>query len=170
MKKTSAIVAMTPERVIGCSGKIPWHLPSDLARFRKITLGGAVIMGRKTWESLPDMARPLTGRENIVVTRRSTLNVPSGVVIARSLAEALSTATNERIFIIGGGTLYAEAIEKGVVSEVLMTTVYVDVSGDTYFPLLPPHEWWEVVSAPDTQNPGRPASRFTWYSRVQARD
>lgn len=161
---------MTPERIIGSGGKIPWHLPQDLDRFRKITLGGAVIMGRKTWESLPGAARPLAGRENIVVTGRSSLSVPPGVLIAHSLEEAVLAATRERIYIIGGGALYAEAIEKGAVTEVLMTTVYVSVSGDTHFPLLSPHEWWEVISALDAQDPGRPASRFSWYVRVQARD
>lgn len=161
---------MTPQRVIGSGGTIPWYIPSDLARFRKITLGGSVIMGRKTWESLPDAARPLAGRENIVITRRSTMDVPPDVIIAHSLEEALSVATKERICIIGGGALYAEAIDKDVVAEVFVTTVYTDVSGDTYFPTLPPHEWWEVVSAPDAKDPRRPASRFSWYVRVRARD
>lgn len=161
---------MTPERVIGSGGTIPWHLPSDLARFKKITLGGAVIMGRKTWESLPDAARPLMGRENIVITRRPAMDVPPDVVIAHSLEEALSAATREHVYIIGGGALYAEAIDKGVVAQVFVTTVYADVSGDTHFPPLPPHEWWEVVSAPDTEDSLHPASRFSWYVRVQARD
>ena len=110
--KVIAIVAMDEGRCIGRAGGLPWHLPEDMAHFRTLTSGHVVIMGRKTWDSLPPKFRPLPGRTNIVVSRAaSQLELPAGVLSASSPEEALARAREEAgatrlIWVIGGSELY----------------------------------------------------------------
>nr|AIA11471.1 Dihydrofolate reductase [uncultured bacterium] len=114
--KVIAIVAMDEARAIGKGGALPWHIPEDMARFKRLTAGHVVIMGRKTWDSLPQKFRPLPGRTNVVVTRNpATLVVPDGVVVASdpeaAVTEALATAGGERlVWIIGGSELYKSTL------------------------------------------------------------
>jgi dihydrofolate reductase len=127
----SAIVAISLNRVIGKDQGIPWHIPGEQKRFKEITMGHPMIMGRKTHESI---GRPLPGRENIVITRDLTYN-KEGVTVVHSLEEALNKAKEldqEEIFIIGGAQIYSEAITQ--TDRLYLTTVQAEVTGDTYFP------------------------------------
>jgi len=125
----SVIVAMASNGVIGSGGKLPWHLPDDLRRFKALTLGHPVIMGRRTWES---MGKPLAGRRNLVVSRRSDWNA-EGAEVVPSLAEALARcAAAEEVFVIGGAELYREALLRA--DRLYITRVQAHVPGDARFP------------------------------------
>ncbi len=124
--KLVIIAAIARNRVIGKNGKLPWHIPEDLARFKQLTTGHTVIMGRKTFDSLDN---PLPSRVNIVITSR----VINGVKSYPSLEYALQTLKNEKeVFVIGGGRLFADALPHA--DELRLTLVERDVDGDTYFP------------------------------------
>jgi dihydrofolate reductase len=130
--KVSVVAAVARGGVIGRSGTIPWRLPEDMRRFREVTIGHPVVMGRRTWESLPERFRPLPGRRNVVVTRSSDWNA-NGAERAGSLDAALRLlAEEQQVFVIGGGELYASAVP--LADELLLTEVDVDVEGDTFFP------------------------------------
>lgn len=124
----SIIVAMGKNRVIGKNGKLPWHIPEDLKHFKKVTFGHAVIMGRKTFESI---GRPLPGRRNIIVTRNASFR-PAGVTVAHSVDEALSVAGAENAFIIGGAELYQQSLDRA--DRLYLTLVEGEFDGDTFFP------------------------------------
>ena len=121
-----AIAAMSPQRVIGSAGTIPWHISEDLRFFKRTTLGHAIVMGRKTYESL---GKPLPGRENLVVSRSATLD---GVRVFRSLSEIEEPTDGRQLYVIGGAELYAALLPR--CSEILLTRVSIDVAGDTWFP------------------------------------
>ena len=125
--------------VIGAGGTMPWHLPEDLKHFKRTTSGSPVVMGRRTWESFPPRFRPLPGRTNIVITRDDSLDLP-GAVRARSLPEALELAATEAgpagtTWVIGGGSIYADAIE--VAEQLVVTEIDLQVDGDTLAPRIP---------------------------------
>ncbi|WP_062522500.1 dihydrofolate reductase [Demequina silvatica] len=126
--------------VIGLDGAMPWHLPEDLARFQALTRGHAVIMGRRTWESLPPRFRPLPGRVNVVVTSGE---VAEGAFRATSLDDALAVAAEHvpggARWVIGGAGLFAEALAHADALEV--TEIDAVVEGDTFAPSLPPEDW-----------------------------
>jgi dihydrofolate reductase len=119
--------------VIGADGGIPWHVPEDLAHFRAVTMGAPVVMGRRTWDSLPERFRPLPGRRNIVVTRQGAW-AADGAERAGSLDDALTAAGDGPVWVIGGGELFAEAIARADVLEV--TEVDLEVVGDAFAPSL----------------------------------
>lgn len=124
---------------IGRDGTMPWHLPEDLAHFKRVTMGDPVVMGRRTWDSLPERFRPLPGRENIVVSRSSDFQAPGASVVA-SLDEAVAAVGGaERICVIGGGQLYRAAMP--IATELLVTRIDLDVpDADTFAPEIGP-EW-----------------------------
>ncbi|WP_291057172.1 dihydrofolate reductase [Herbiconiux sp.] len=117
--------------VIGQGGGIPWHLPEDLAHFRELTCGSTVVMGRKTWDSLPERFRPLPGRRNIVVTRDAEWTA-EGAQVAHSLEAALGTGADETVWVIGGGDIYRQAL--GTADRIEITEVDLDPVGDTRAP------------------------------------
>jgi dihydrofolate reductase len=122
------IAAVSTNNVIGRSGTLPWHIPADLKRFRALTTGHTVIMGRRTYESI---GRPLPNRRCLVVSKTLTAS-PPGVERMSSLADALAANASQRCFIIGGAQLYAEAMP---IADVLhLTQVQAHVEGDVYFP------------------------------------
>jgi dihydrofolate reductase len=124
--KLIIIAALNNNRVIGRNGKIPWHIPEDLQRFKSLTMGHVVLMGRKTYESI---GKVLPGRRNVVVTSQ---NLPE-VEHYHSLAEALTAlAREEKVFVIGGGEIFRQTI--GRADELLLTFVESDDEGDTLFP------------------------------------
>lgn len=135
------IFAQAANGVIGVDNKLPWHLPEDMAYFKKNTQGDVVIMGRKTWDSLPAKFRPLPGRTNIVLTRNpvtaAELTVQGAVPVA-SLDEAVaycaSLATPTEAWVIGGAELYAQALNRAY--RVLVTLIHQDFEGDAYAPIL----------------------------------
>src|SRR5690349_5756939 len=129
MPKLSLIVAMTPNRVIGRDGTLPWRLSADLQRFKRITMGHPIIMGRKTFESI---GRVLPGRTTIVVSRRKDYS-PTGALLAESLPAAIDLAgTSDEAFIVGGSEIYRAALP--LVQRLYITMVQADIQGDTYFP------------------------------------
>jgi dihydrofolate reductase len=140
MSRIALVVAVSRNGVIGRDGGLPWHISSDLKRFKAITLGKPVIMGRKTWESLPK--RPLPGRKNIVITRQHQF-FSEGAVVVADIESALRAAGDvEEIAVIGGGEIYAMVFPKA--DRIYLTEVALDAEGDTFFPALNPTEWQEV--------------------------
>ncbi len=137
------IWAQAHDRVIGADGTIPWRIPEDLARFRALTGSSRVVMGRRTWDSLPIRFRPLPGRDNVVLTRSASWN-DSGAIVARSLDEALADAAGD-VWVMGGGDIYALAMDRADVLEV--TEVDLEVPGDVRAPVIGP-EWVLVGSDP----------------------
>lgn len=157
MRSFSVVVAATEDGGIGLHGNLPWHLPTDLRRFRHITSQpptgasrNAVIMGRLTYASLPDAVRPLPGRLNVVLSRRapgSSISIDCAdthdqVLTASSLPDALDLVARVpdigHIFVIGGGQVYAAALELPECREILMTRVMTRFECDTFFPPIPP--------------------------------
>ena len=160
----SLIVARARNGTIGKDNGMPWHLPADLAHFKRTTLGCPVIMGRRTWDSI---GRALPGRRNIVVSRTPGFHAPGAEVVA-SLADAWrAVAGAEEAFVIGGAQLYEEAL--AVADRIYLTDIAGDVAGDTFFPPLPPGAWRETVLGEhpaDDRNPF--ALRFLLIERQEA--
>lgn len=132
------IVAASQNGVIGRNNQLPWHLPADLKRFKAITTGHHIIMGRNTYESL---GRPLPNRVNIVVTRQQDYHAP-GCVIVHSLADALQvarTAGETECFVIGGGDLIQAAMVWA--DRILLTRIFHDFEGDTFLPAINQEDW-----------------------------
>lgn len=140
LKKT-IIAAIDQEKAIGKNGEIPWHIPEDLKHFKEKTTGHPVIMGRKTFESLPVDYRPLPERTNIVLTRSDMDK--EGVEIAKSFQKAYSIARDhgEEAFIIGGASVYEQALPQA--DRMILTEVKKEVDGDTFFPEFDREEWNE---------------------------
>jgi dihydrofolate reductase len=137
------IWAQTTTGVIGGDGDIPWHIPGEQRRFKQLTMGGTVIMGRKTWESLPERVRPLPGRDNIVVTHSRGFEA-QGARVVHSVDEALAAADPaKQAWCIGGAQLYAQMIERADRLEV--TEIDLDAPGDAFAP--PVGEQWRQASA-----------------------
>ncbi len=136
--RLSLVVAAAEINVIGAGNQMPWRLPDDLKRFKALTLGKPVVMGRKTFESI---GKPLPGRQNIVITRQQGLLLP-GCVVVNSLAEAIDAAPGaHEIAVIGGAQVYAQALSSAHV--IHLTRVHAVITGDTVFPALDPTQWRE---------------------------
>lgn len=169
--KIVLVVAAARNGVIGRDGDLPWRLPSDLKRFKQLTLGKPVLMGRKTWESI---GRPLPGRPNIVITRDATFSA-SGAAVVSSLDEGLAAARREaerlgvdEICVIGGGQVYAQAFDRADILHV--THVEADVEGDTRFPEIDPAVFEKLLEEPIPQGEkDSHAMRFvTWRRKAAA--
>jgi dihydrofolate reductase len=137
----SMIVAMADNHVIGLNNQMPWHLPADLAWFKKNTLNKPVIMGRKTFESI---GRPLPGRHNIIISRQATIesNMVPNVSWVPSIDAAILLAQTQHIdeaFIIGGGNIYKQTLP--LVNRLYLTHIKAKLQGDTYFPDYTPEQW-----------------------------
>jgi dihydrofolate reductase len=127
---------MAGNRVIGREGGLPWRLPDDVRHFKRLTLDHTVIMGRKTFE---EIRRPLANRRNVVISRNPAFR-PAGVTVVPSLAEALALgATEEEVFVIGGGEIYRLALP--LADTLYLTVVHADVEGDTTFPPFEADAW-----------------------------
>ena len=138
--RISIVVAYAANRVIGSGGKIPWRLPEDLKRFKALTMGHHIVMGRKTWESI---GRLLPGRNHIIISRRPGYQVPGAKVVA-SLDAAIAAAEGDsEIFIIGGGEIYGLVLP--VADRILATEIDGKYEGDTYFPELAKGIWRETM-------------------------
>lgn len=139
------IAAVAQNGAIGVKGALPWHLPEDLKRFKALTSGRTVLMGRKTFESIiASLGTPLPNRKNVVITRQAEYGVQwPGIETSLSVEDALRAHVSEDIFIIGGGEIYKETI--GLADRLFITEVRKDVEGDTYFPEINPAEWQEVA-------------------------
>ena len=167
MTTISLIVAVAENGVIGRDGAMPWRLSTDLKRFKSLTLGHPVIMGRKTWDSLK---KPLPERANIVITRDKSFS-SDGAIVAHSLSEARQIAEEEavkaktdEIFVIGGGAIFKEALP--FADRMYVTEILSPVGGDTFFPSFNPENWRAlstemVPSGPKDTFP----TRFVVYKR-----
>jgi len=137
------IVAKSKNNVIGSNGSIPWNVPKDLRYFKELTEGNTVIMGRKTYDSLPKDKNPLPNRINIVITRDSNFTA-NGCIVVSSMEEAILKVDNRKdTFIIGGGEIYKQAIK--FVDKIYITEINGEFDGDTYFPKL--SDKWNLVDA-----------------------
>jgi dihydrofolate reductase len=151
--------------VIGRDGTIPWRIPEDMARFRALTMGHPVIMGRRTWESIPERFRPLPGRRNVVVTHNPEWSA-DGAERAASVEDALDLLRDEeRLFVIGGAQIYAAALPYA--DELLLTEIEADIEGDTLFPPFDPAAFAEVERERREAPDGTPFS-FATYERVRS--
>jgi dihydrofolate reductase len=131
----SLIAAMAKNRAIGLGNGLPWHLPPDLRRFKALTTGHTLIMGRKTFETLRG---PLPWRTTIVVTRREDY-APPGVLVARSIGEALSLAEGDEVFVAGGEDIFRQTLDRA--DRLYLTRIDQDFSGDTFFPEFDESAW-----------------------------
>lgn len=159
----SLIVALDERGGIGYRGGLPWHLPDDLKRFKRLTMGNHLIMGRKTWESI---ARPLPGRSMSVISRRQ-LSLPPGVLLAHSLQQALSQASQSggrEIFVSGGAQVYAQALP--LAQRMYLTRLHAIYPADVYFPAFDPADWLETGQE-DHPADERHACAFTFIDLVR---
>ena len=139
-------------RVIGKAGKIPWHLPDDIRHFKDMTQGQIVIMGRKTWQSIPKLFRPLAGRYNIVLSHNSLLSdyaherkILAFDNIDKAIEFCETNLPHKEVFIIGGAQIYKEFLDRQLVDRVVATEIEGEYNGDVFFPELSPLEWQEGV-------------------------
>lgn len=135
----SLIAAISENNCIGKENTLPWYLPEDLKRFKKLTTGHVVLMGRKTWESIPDKFRPLPNRTNVVITRQENYTA-DGAKIFKTIQEALKTHKNEKIFVIGGGQIYKQTIDLADTLHITHVKKTID-SCDVFFPKIDPEIW-----------------------------
>lgn len=157
--KLALIAAVARNGAIGKDNALLWQLGADLQHFKRTTLGCPVVMGRKTWDSLPAAFRPLPGRRNVVVTRNAAWAAP-GAEAAGSLAEALQRLTEaERVFVIGGGELYREALPQA--DEMVLTEIEADFEADTFFPAWSRADFTEISRESRTAPAGW---RYHWVS------
>jgi dihydrofolate reductase len=136
MAEISLIVAAAENNVIGRDGGLPWHLRADLVRFKALTMGKPVVMGRRTFESI---GKPLPGRRNIVVTSRADYRAPGCEVVGSIDAALAAAADAAEIMVIGGGDIYRQLLPRA--DRIYFTRVHVECDGDAYFPELDPDEW-----------------------------
>ena len=157
------IFARAANGVIGRHNALPWHLPEDLAHFKRTTLGCPVIMGRKTWDSLPPKFRPLPGRLNVVVTRQTHWQAP-GAVCAHSLPEAMALCPPDSdAWVMGGAEVYAQALP--LASSAVVTEIDADYEGDAFAPIFGP-EWHEVSREPQVAANGLRFSFVTYRQNL----
>jgi dihydrofolate reductase len=167
----SLIAAVARNHVIGAGNRLPWRLPADLQRFRALTVGHPVVMGRKTYESI---GRPLRGRTNIVLTRQAGYQAPGCIVVSdldaalRAAGETAGGETAPEVFIIGGAELYRQTL--ALAGRLYITEVTADVpDGDAFFPEIDPALWQEVERVPHQPDARHPyAYTFVTYVRRPA--
>jgi dihydrofolate reductase len=135
------IAAVSANGCIGKNGGLPWIIPADLSYFKKQTIGKVVVMGRKTWESIPEKFRPLPGRTNVVITRQRDYKAQAEIF--HSLGEVLMAHAGEEIIVAGGSEIYREAMPR--VEKMFITHVHKDVDGDAFFPEIDPKIWEETA-------------------------
>ena len=160
-KQLAIIVAMAQNRTIGINNTLPWRIPADLRRFKALTMGHHMVMGRKTFDSI---GKPLPGRTTVVVTRDHNLKI-EGCIMAYSLQEAVAAcADDEAIFVVGGAELYQQAMP--LVDTLYITEIRQDVGGDAHFPEFNRDEWLEVSREIHHQETPQPLEyHFVTYQR-----
>jgi dihydrofolate reductase len=161
--KLKLIYARAANGVIGLNNQMPWHLPEDLAHFKRTTLGCPVLMGRKTWESIPAKFRPLPGRANLVITRQNNWQA-DGALVVHSLQEGLSVALahcpeGKDLWIMGGAEIYAQAAP--IADEAVVTEIEATYEGDAFAPTLS-SAWHEVSRESQTSSTGLKFSFVTY--------
>ena len=158
------VVARARNGVIGRDGKLPWHLPADLKHFKQVTMGRPMIMGRRTFESLPGL---LPGRRHVVLTRDPQWRA-EGAVVAHSIPAAFEAAGGDAVSVIGGADIFA--LFEPLATVVELTEVHDDIEGDTLMPPFDPAQWHEQVRVDHPAQDGRPAFSFVRLERRPAED
>lgn len=158
----SLVVAVADNGVIGVQNRLPWRAPADLARFKQLTMGKPMIMGRKTFDSL---GRVLPGRPHVVITRQKNMRLPEQCYVVHSLAEAIAIAqtltdASGEMMVIGGADIYAQALE--LANRVYLTRVHLAPEGDAFFAALNEKQWQISETA---EAPGEPACTYVTYTR-----
>ena len=162
MSEIVIIVAVAKNRVIGKDNTLIWNIPEDMAHFKALTSGQTVVMGRKTWESLPPRFRPLPGRRNIVISRQADYAAP-GAEVADSLDAALQLASAaEQIFVIGGEQIYTQAM--AAADRLEITEVDLEPAGDAWFPAIDAAHW-AVTQKNTPPSQGGTGFSFVTYRR-----
>jgi dihydrofolate reductase len=159
--RVSIVVAMTPERLIGAGGKLPWHVPEDLKRFRALTTGHTIVMGRKTLDSI---GKPLPKRRNIVISRNANPPAVPGVEWVPSLDAAIANAQaagDQELFILGGSEIYRQAIDRADRMHITYIHLSPPPTGDTYFPA------WDASQWTKTSEEIVPPIAATIYDRIR---
>jgi dihydrofolate reductase len=160
-KQVTLIAAMGNNRAIGLDGAMPWHLPAELQHFKQATMGKAILMGRKTWQSI---GRPLPGRQNIVISRNTAL-VAKGADVADSLEKAIELAHAQELMVIGGGQLYALALP--LAQRMLLTLIDIEPRADTWFPQWDEGQWRQTDERHFKADDNNPlAYRIVDFSRI----
>jgi dihydrofolate reductase len=155
------VAAVATNGVIGRDGRLPWRLPGDLRFFKAQTMGGPVIMGRRTWESI---GKPLPGRRNIVVTRNPAF-AATGASVARSVEDALAQCAGEaKVSVIGGNEVFRAALPRADL--LLLTEIHRDYEGDAVFPEFDRAQWKETRRERHPAEGDLPAYDFVWYERA----
>lgn len=165
--KLKLIYARAANGVIGLNNLMPWHLPEDLAHFKRTTLGCPVLMGRKTWESIPAKFRPLPGRANLVITRQANWQA-EGAHVVHSLEEGLTLALahcpeGKDLWVMGGAEIYAQAAP--FAEEAVVTEIEADYEGDAFAPQLSPH-WQEISRESHVSSTGLKFSFVTYRQAI----
>ncbi len=153
------VLARAENGTIGRDNDIPWHLPADLKRFKALTMGKPMIMGRRTFESLPGL---LPGRRHIVLTADKDWRIPPGVEVAHSLKQALELVGSQSVAVIGGAQVYAQFLP--FADWIELTEVHADIAGDTFLPPFGP-DWRETFREDHGAQDGRPAFSFVTLVR-----
>lgn len=160
MPEIVLIAAIARNRVIGRDNQLLWNVPEDMAHFKALTRGHAVLMGRKTWESLPARFRPLPGRRNIVVSRQTGYAAP-GAELAPSLDAALAlVAGQETVFVIGGADIYRQALP--LADRLELTELDLEPEGDAWFPVWDRNQWRETTRQTQRSETGLGYAFVTW--------
>lgn len=162
-KRTIGLIwSQTPDRVIGADGSIPWQIPEDVQHFQDITSGRTIIMGRRTWDALPEQAHAQSGRRTIVITRDPDW-FATGAERAGSVDEALSLTDPDEVWILGGAEIFAATIEFATV--IVVTEVDAKVSGDAYAPEIPPQFVLAFTTGRTRSSNGKNSFQFRSYAR-----
>jgi dihydrofolate reductase len=161
MATLSLVVAIDAQRGIGVDNKLPWHLPEDLAHFKRVTMGRPMVMGRKTFDSI---GRPLPGRRNIVVTRNASWSHP-GVEVATSLEQAVAMLGNEEASIIGGAQIFNESMD--IADRLVVTEINHTFKCDTFFPPIDPQQWRETARETHHSDANGYDYAFVTYEKIK---
>ncbi len=159
------IAATSTNNALGKDNQLVWHLPDDFKRFKTLTSGHYIIMGRKTFESFP---KPLPNRTHVIITRQKDYQVPDGCIVVSSLEKAIAICPkNEEIFIIGGGEIYKQSID--IADKVELTRVHTEVEADTFFPEIDTNKW-ELIFEEFHPNDEKHAFDFTFqtFKKIKA--
>ncbi len=159
--RVSLIVAMSRNGVIGKDNRLPWHLPADLKRFKELTMGHTIVMGRKTWASIN---RLLPGRRSVILTRNPEFQV-EGAIVAHSLEQALLAAgSDDEVFVIGGEEIFRLAMAHA--DRIYLTIVQAQFDGDTFMPPVDPAQWHKASSE---SHPATDTSPLAWCFEIHER-
>jgi dihydrofolate reductase len=161
MAYLTLVVAIDAQRGIGVDNKLPWHLPEDLAHFKRVTLGHPILMGRKTFDSI---GRALPGRRNIVVTRNAAWS-HAGVEVATSLEQAVAMIGDEAASIIGGAQIFGESMD--IADRLIVTEIHHSFKCDTFFPAIDPQVWRETARETHHSDANGYDYAFVTYEKVK---